>query len=142
MVPELKDGTQVSYKATLGPEAIATLYKLLRFKTMRFRCNLNSRWYETTAEGPEIMKFLTFLKDEAPDTCKDATNLSGTFSSSNCDTIKWSADNVTRENRLTDRLLSRLDNGAAYSLFDQNFACFDNPTNDARRVHIFIVAVI
>ena len=91
-------------------------------------------------KGPEILKFLTFAKDEAPDTCKHATALSGVYSLNACSTIKWSADDVARENRLTDRLVTQI-NGATYSLYGQKFACFDQPSNDPTRVRKFYVYV-
>jgi len=92
-------------------------------------------------EGPEILKFLTFLRDEVPDTCKHITYHEGKFSNADCSTIKWSAGDVIRENRLTDRLLSRLGDGAAFSFFGQNFACFDSPTSDPMRVRKFQIHV-
>jgi len=87
---------------------------MIRYKKVLFRCLLNSIVYSTMAEGPEILKLTTFMKSEAPDTFKDATDLIGTFSYSECNTVKWSADNVTQENHLKDHILSRLDGGYVF----------------------------
>ena len=139
-VSNIVNDTELPSSMIFEPDAIITLYKPIRFKRIKFICLLQNRWHVMEIEGPEIFKFLTFAKDEVPDTCKHATYINGKFSNDDCNTIKWSADGVAKENRLNDRLVSRLD-GATYSLYGQRYACFDQPSNDSTRVEKFNIIV-
>ena len=112
----------------LEPDAITTLYKLTQFKKVWFSCKTFAKWYEFKVEGPEILKFLTFMTDKVPDTCKDATKLAGDYYNGVCSSVTWSADDVVKRNRLTDRILSLSDR--VFSLFGQNYACFEGLNNN------------
>ena len=136
-VSELNDGINSTGFFVLEPDAITTLYKLTRFKKVWFICRIQA-WLQVFVEGPEILKFLTFMTDKVPDTCEDATSLTGTHYDGECSSVTWSADDVVKKNRVTDRILS-LSDSKIFSLFGQNYACFEGLNNNPNGVFNVLV---